>query len=635
MASIDGGRHDEAPTAPPTLSRDFAVPVTQPVTDSAIPTVPASFSPTTHRAHFQDELESGSGPGPSPPLGSPMETGVARSDTALPRNSANPAAYSPIRRRLTRTNTFKSIEDFSEFEPHQKGWRPGAEPGFDPYKTDGGHASMTKLARPCDITVVDFSHEDIDVNHLTNDSLPPFLKEQQPAWSKCRWINVNGLSWDVVSTLGKYKRLHKLSLEDIMNPRNRTKTDWYANHAFVIFTMLKLAHVCDEDESSDEDSGPESENRSYTSRSSRSRRRSRSAKGLSKSLGNMFRRKKQSGQTNSGRAMENGHEQSLQHIQSYGTDLSTASGETLERTLQRYQAGPNEAKIAYFEKHSALAAHQLGVIAEQVSLFITNDNTVISFFELSADVVEKPMLLRLFTKDTVLRQSCDASMVGQAIIDAIIDLAIPVASVYADVIGDLELDVLTRPDVTHTKKLYIVINEINKILAFINPVINLINALRDHKTEMSQDSAAMHLQDPSKGVIITPMTHTYLGDVLDHCVLIAETLNSIKSQADGLIDLIFNTISAYQNESMKQLTLATIFFLPLTFLVGYYGQNFENFTDLERGVSFFWMIAAPMSVVVVLVLMREMIFDWVKARWARRGILKARNTRRERNRKRR
>lgn len=104
----------------------------------------------------------------------------------------------------------------------------GAEPGADPSKPDGGHASMPTLSAPCEISVVDFSHDKLSLQKLDNDTLAAFLSRPKPDWVKCRWINVNGLSWDVIKALGRHKNLHKLALEDIMNTRNRTKAEWYA-----------------------------------------------------------------------------------------------------------------------------------------------------------------------------------------------------------------------------------------------------------------------------------------------------------------------------------------------------------------------------------------------------------------------
>jgi Mg2+ and Co2+ transporter CorA len=264
------------------------------------------------------------------------------------------------------------------------------------------------------------------------------------------------------------------------------------------------------------------------------------------------------------------------------------------RTLQSYHASPNATRTEFMEKHSSLAKRQLAVVAEQVSIFITSDNTVIAFFENSADDVELPILTRLNSPSTILRQSCDASMVGQAIIDVIIDMAIPVQAAYADVIGDIELDVLTQPTIQQSKDLYIISSEISKMRSFIQPIGTVINALRDHKAVLSasagqareKSSLKTDLQDPSKGVIITPMTYVYLGDALDHCVLITENLTQIAKAADNMIDLIFNTIAATQNDVLRQLTNVTIIFLPMTFLTGYFGQNFQPFPDLDKGIDF-------------------------------------------------
>ena len=124
-----------------------------------------------------------------------------------------------------------------------------------------------------------------------------------------------------------------------------------------------------------------------------------------------------------------------------GSGTSELSGRI--RTLQQYHGGPNKERTEFMEKYSALANKSLAVAVEQVSIFLSSDNTVVSFFEQSADDVETPIVSRLSSPETVLRRSSDASMIVQAIIDAIIDLAIPVATAYQDAVDELELNVLT------------------------------------------------------------------------------------------------------------------------------------------------------------------------------------------------
>lgn len=88
---------------------------------------------------------------------------------------------------------------------------------------------MPNLNKPCTITCVDFNVNAMDKKHFENESFIEFLDRPKPKWASCRWLNVSGLSWDVVQAIGNKKNLHKLALEDVMTMNNRVKADWYPN----------------------------------------------------------------------------------------------------------------------------------------------------------------------------------------------------------------------------------------------------------------------------------------------------------------------------------------------------------------------------------------------------------------------
>ncbi|KAJ6139330.1 hypothetical protein N7471_005816 [Penicillium samsonianum] len=588
--------------------------------------------------------------------------GKEREETASPAFTTAAARVNSTEttKRRARRNTARSYhpEGFAQ-DPN---WQPGTEPGIDPtkplppYTSEWASNIPADLHRRCQITVVDFSQHEMRQYELDNDTLEQFLEREREPWVQCRWINVNGLSWDVIKILGNHKRLHRLAIEDVVHTTNRTKADWYSDHAFVVLTLQKLMKIQEEDSSDSEDEEETSVNRwrsrdrkssVVSEKSSISLKRPTKWNVIMAALKDIFRfrsstRQERKDKATYGSSVRPGVGQTSNQNSHFG-NVGTAT-ETTARSLQRYRGGPNEDRIEFMERHAALAAKGLCVTLEQVSIFLHADNTVTSFFETSADDIEAPIVRRLTSPETILRQSCDASMLLQAILDAVIDLAIPVTMAYQDAIGDLELEVLTDPDIEQSKSLYILTSEIAVLRNSMQPMVAVINALRDHRpagtpAEPVDPRPHVGIVTPNlksiggTSVTISSMCHTYLGDALDHCITIVEGYDQMRRNADNMIDLIFNTIGAYQNESMKQLTLVTCLYLPMTFLTGYFGMNFTHFGAIENNEGYFWKIAVPFVCATIFFLMRDKIQRYAVMLAQRRLIVSSRKQRRERKQK--
>jgi Mg2+ and Co2+ transporter CorA len=388
-----------------------------------------------------------------------------------------------IRRRPTRSNTVRHYSTSTTPEPYSE--EPGAEPGIDTQREDAP-SKFAHMKAECQITLVDFSQDRIEQHELDNRAFLEFIARPRPSWVECRWMNINAISFDVIRALQKEHNLHSLAIEDLVQSRSRTKADWYSDHAFMLLTLQKLVRLTPAQIAAE------------TKRPSFSQR---AATGSGTDASSLEKQASSNGSLDhkiSGFVANH----DLQHIEQAGTNF---------KTLQRYRDSGTIERAMYMERHSALTKRGFAVSVEQVSIFLTKDNTVISFFENSADDIEGPILRRLNSQETILRQSCDASMMVQAVIDAVIDLAIPVISVYEDVMADLELDVLTDPDLQHSKMLYILSSELSLLKNSIQPIASLISALRDHKSEASVPASTTTSEPPSSTLSSTtdptPSTH--------------------------------------------------------------------------------------------------------------------------------
>jgi magnesium transporter len=215
---------------------------------------------------------------------------------------------------------------------------------------------------------------------------------------------------------------------------------------------------------------------------------------------------------------------------------------------------------------------------EQISLFL-GTNFVISFQEFPGDVFE-PVIDRLIKKKGKIRES-QADYLFYALIDTIVDNYYFILEKLGSEIESIDQNITD----SYTGEIYKEISRLRNELIYLRKSANPI------KEVLSQ---CLKTQKPE----INKKNKKYFKDAYDHIVQVVEIVDSYFQMLDGARDS-FNSMQANKmNEIMKVLTIFSSIFIPLTFVAGIYGMNFDSIPELkwQWGYLYVWILMISIGI---------------------------------------
>lgn len=193
---------------------------------------------------------------------------------------------------------------------------------------------------------------------------------------------------------------------------------------------------------------------------------------------------------------------------------------------------------------------------EQLSLFLGQD-FVLTFQDGIPGDCMGPLRARL-RGDASTRHDRLASFLAYSILDSVVDSYFPVLEGMGEYLEDLEDHVLLQPHPDCVKAIHDVKRELLAIRRAVWPLRDAINPLLRDDTDL-----------------ICPETKVFLRDCNDHCVQLIEIVETYREICSSLMDVYLSSLSNRMNEVMKVLAIITTIFVPLTFVAGVYGMNFD------------------------------------------------------------
>lgn len=225
--------------------------------------------------------------------------------------------------------------------------------------------------------------------------------------------------------------------------------------------------------------------------------------------------------------------------------------------------------------------------AEQVSV-ILGSNCVISFQEREGDVFN-PIRERIRSNKGRIRKS-RADYLAYVLLDAVVDNYFVILEKMGEKIEGMEDELVARPTPENLQTIQNLKRDMIFLRKSVWPLREIISGLQRSESGLIQDS-----------------TTVYMRDLYDHTIQVIDTIESLRDMVSGMLDIYMSSISNKMNEVMKVLTIIATIFIPITFVAGIYGMNFDpgvsklNMPELSWpfGYIFAWGVMIMIAAVMV------------------------------------
>jgi len=226
---------------------------------------------------------------------------------------------------------------------------------------------------------------------------------------------------------------------------------------------------------------------------------------------------------------------------------------------------------------------------EQLSI-VLGRNFVLTFQEREGDVFD-PIRERIRSNKGRVRKM-GADYLAYTLMDLVVDNYFVLLETLGEKIEEIEDALVLKPTPEHAGAIHRLKRQMIFLRRSVWPLREALNGL--HRSESS---------------LVRQETGLFLRDLYDHTVHVIDTVESFRDVLSGMLDIYLTSASNRMNEIMKVLTIIATIFIPLTFLVGVYGMNFEHMPELR------WKWGYPLVWLVMICIGVFMLFQFRKKRW--------------------